>query len=54
MDHALELAASKTSDPMPTTLADCEAENRRLNATIKALEKNSVQSRRQELQANHD
>jgi DNA phosphorothioation-dependent restriction protein DptG len=54
MYHVLELSASETSDPMPTTLEDYEAENRRLNPTIKALEKNSVQSRRQELQANHD
>ena len=54
MDRALEFTTSKTLDPLPTTLADCEAENRRLNATIKALEKTSVQSRRQELQANHD
>jgi hypothetical protein len=42
MDRALEFTTSKTSDPLPTTLADCEAESHRLNATIKALEKTSV------------
>ena len=48
MTTALEVALSKISDPLPTTLRECQVEYQNLQHTIKALEQNAMQHRRDE------
>jgi hypothetical protein len=44
--------STKTSDPLPQTLQECEIEQRRINKEIKSMEKNAGKLRRQEQLAN--